>query len=269
MIAASPVEVRELKPHTVMVTGAAAGIGAATARLLASRGHPVLLVDLATQPLEAVAAEIIAQGGQALAAAVDICQRPKIDDALERAEDILGPLGAVAAVAGISRSRPATNLTELDWARVMDVNLSGSLNCALAAYASMKRAGTGSIVFVGSTAAFSGFPGRANYAASKHALLGLTRTLAIEWGADGIRVNMVAPGSIATERAVGAIPPAEASMIVDRTPAGRHGTPEEVAAVIGFLISKDASFLTGVMLPVDGGLSAGHLTSAEIMSSAR
>ena len=250
-----------LPVSAALVTGAAAGIGAATARLLAARGFRVALADLNAHAVQNMADEIVANGGQALALPLDVRDAAAVDDAIETASGALGPVTRLAAVAGVSARGSIETLAREDWAKVMEINVTGSYNVIRAVLPGMREAGGGSIVLTGSTASISGFPNSSAYTTAKHALAGMTRSLCIETGPAGIRVNVVAPGSIATDRARGSLSTDFALRVLDRTPLRRHGRPEEVAEAIAFLLSDSAAFVNGAVIPIDGGLSAGHLTS--------
>jgi NAD(P)-dependent dehydrogenase (short-subunit alcohol dehydrogenase family) len=242
---------------TALVTGAAQGVGLATAALLARLEYHVLLVDL--QPADAQTGRLRADGGEAVAVCGDISSEPFVLELAARIARDHGALDLLVNNAGVSLIAPALETTAAQWQRVMNVNLFGPFLLCKSLGAQMLARGTGSIVNVASVAGLAGISHRSAYNASKHGLIGLTRTLAAEWGGRGIRVNAVCPGWIKTEMDVadqdsGAYGDAD---IVNRVPMARFARPEDVAQAIAFLADPGKSgFVNGVSLPVDGGWTA-------------
>jgi 3-oxoacyl-[acyl-carrier protein] reductase len=173
---------------------------------------------------------------------------------VEAAEEALGPLDAVVLNAGITRDGLAVRMSADDWNAVIDTNLSGAFFTARPALRGMLRRRAGSIVAVSSIVGLIGNPGQANYAAAKAGMIGMVRALAREAGGRGVRVNAVAPGYITTDMTAG-LTDEHRDALLGSTPLGRLGTPEDVAAAVAFLCSDDAAFITGAVLPVDGGLA--------------
>jgi 3-oxoacyl-[acyl-carrier protein] reductase len=237
-----------LRGRVALVTGAARGIGAATARAFARAGARVALLDREAVDLAAAAAET---GGLAIPADVtdDAAVRRAVDGVVAR----WGRLDILVNNAGIVRDAALADVTDDDWAATLDVNLRGTMLCARAAVPHMKAAGFGRILSAASIVARTGNYGQTAYAASKAGIVGLTRTWARELGPRGITANAVAPGFIDTGM-VESVPAKVMAEVVARTPAGRMGRPEEVAAVYLFLASGLASFINGAVVGVDGGL---------------
>ena len=254
----------DLGGRRAFVTGAGSGIGRAIALALAREGASLTLMGRTLQPLQAVAEETQALGAAACVTTGDVRVKADVDRSVAEAVARFGGLDLLVNSAGITQPAWAADMTEEDFDRVISVNLKGTFLCCQAAGRHMIQAGRGAIVNLGSISSFGGQAGRANYAASKAGVIGLTRTLAIEWGRFGIRVNGVAPQLIETPMIAANAPPDFLDRVVkDRTPLGRLGRAEEVAAVTLFLLSDAASYVTGTTVLVDGGLGAGFLTAAQ------
>ena len=237
-----------LRGRVALVTGAARGIGAATARAFAAAGARVALLDRDAAELEAVARDI---GGAAFPADVtdDAAVRRAIDEVVTR----WGRLDILVNNAGIVRDAALADVEDEDWSATLDVNLRGTMLCARAAVPHMKAAGFGRILSATSIVARTGNYGQTAYTASKAGIIGLTRTWARELAPKGITANAVAPGFIDTDM-VKSVPAKVMAELLARTPARRMGRPEEVASVYLFLASDLASFINGAVVGVDGGL---------------
>jgi len=254
---------------SAVVTGGGSGIGRAIAEALAAGGAPVAVVDLLPEGARETVAAIGAAGGRAALVQADVSRWEDVDRAVAAAVRELGPLGILVNAAGILDGyAPADELTPAVWERVLAINLTGSFFACRRALAEMLPRGAGRIVNVASVAGLVGSGGGPAYTASKHGVVGLTRQLAITYAAQGITVNAICPGVIATAlranstRILGADAPVMRGVGGDEaamraiTPAGRRGTLEEVAAAACYLVSEEAAYVTGQTLVVDGGWTA-------------
>lgn len=237
-----------------VVTGAAQGLGSCTSALLARRGFRLLLLD--QQDCGTALARLRAGGATAEALSGDVASEAFADAVASWTAAHAGAADVLVNNAGISLIRPAEHTTAVDWRRVLDVNLLGPFLLSKALGLQMLARRSGSIVNVASVAGLAGIGNRSAYNASKHGLIGLTRTLAAEWGARGVRVNAVCPGWVKTEmdekdQGSGAYSDAD---IINRVPMARFARPEDIAEAIAFLADGERSaFVNGVSLPVDGG----------------
>jgi 3-oxoacyl-[acyl-carrier protein] reductase len=247
-----------LEGRVALITGAARGIGAATARRLAGEGARVTLVDLDEQGCRQVAAEIMESGSEALPLVCDVADGGAVRQMVDTAAAHFGRLDILVNNAGIVRDNLIHKMTEDDFDRVLGVHLRGAFLCSQAAQKYMVPAQYGRIISLSSTSAL-GNRGQANYSAAKAGLQGLTRTLAIELGRFGITVNAVAPGFIdtdmtrATAARMGITPEAFQAGASELIALHRVGQPSEVASVIAFLASEDASYVSGQVIYVAGG----------------
>jgi 3-oxoacyl-[acyl-carrier protein] reductase len=240
-----------------LVTGGSGGIGRACAEALANAGLAVAVGFRSNEvgAKEAVAA-IESAGGRAEAVRIDVTSDDEVSEAFDAIERSLGEVAVLVNAAGLSIDGLAVRYSTEDWQRTLDSNLSGAFRCARRAMRPMLRSRWGRIVNITSVVgALRGNPGQSAYAASKAGLAGMTRSLAREIGSRGITVNAVAPGVIATEM-TDELPEQAREVLIAQTPAERAGSPGEVAAVVGFLASDEASYVNGAVIPVDGGLTA-------------
>ncbi|HEV3328624.1 MAG TPA: 3-oxoacyl-ACP reductase FabG [Acidimicrobiales bacterium] len=234
------------EPRVVVVTGASRGIGLAVASWFAAHGDQVVA-------LSSTGTEV---PGAARSVACDVTDSTAVDAAFTEVEEGLGNVDVLVANAGITIDQLALRMSDDAWQRVLDVNLSGAFYCARRALRKMVRSHAGRIVFVSSVGAFVGLPGQANYAASKAGLVGLARALSREVASRGVTVNVVAPGLVDTDM-LGAVGDDRRAQLASLVPLGRIAAPEEVAGLVGFVASADAAYMTGAVLPLDGGLAMG------------
>ena len=238
---------------TAFVTGGSRGIGRAVVRRLAAEGWSVGIDYLqARDQALALERELRDQGTDCLAVQGDVADRAAIAAAIRRTEEALGPVSLLVNNAGIAGQRQFQDLTEADWRRFFAVNLDGAFHAIQAVLPHMLHEKAGSIVNVSSIWGLRGASCEVAYSASKAALIGLTRSLAMELAPSGIRVNCVAPGVIRTDM-VEVLGEETLAALAEETPAGRLGTAEEVAAAVAFLAGDGASFITGQVLTADGG----------------
>ncbi len=257
----SPFRPDLLAGHVALITGGGTGIGAGISRALAMHGADIVLASRERQHLEPMAAEIEALGRDAVVCKMDVRDVDSCRSTAAAALDRFGRIDLLVNNAAGNFLVPAAELSERGWRAVVDIVLTGTFNMSQAVYAAMRDAGGGSIVNITTTYVTTGAPLMVHSGAAKAGVMNLTRTLAVEWGADGIRVNAVAPGLV--EGTEGSRRLAESIGMVDayskQVPLGRLVHDEDVAAAVLFLASPAASHVTGLEITVDGGASLGGL----------
>jgi 3-oxoacyl-[acyl-carrier protein] reductase len=238
------------------ITGASRGIGRAAALRLARSGLTVA-IGYRSDPesAEEVVQKIASDDGRALAVVIDVTDEDSVGEAFDRIENDLGPVGVLVNNAGFTKDGLAVRYAAETWNTTVAINLNGAFFCSRRALPRMLKARWGRVISVASAAAIRGNAGQTAYSASKAGLLGFTKSLAREVGSRGITVNVICPGFVETRMTEGTTGEAK-ERYMEMTPAGRAGTPEEIAAVIAFLADADASYVNGAVIPVDGGLTA-------------
>jgi 3-oxoacyl-[acyl-carrier protein] reductase len=240
-------EAQEKTPRNVLVTGGNRGIGLAIARAFVAGGDNVVITQRSGEPPEGLTA-----------VRCEVTDSASVDAAFTEAEQIFGgPVEVLIANAGITKDTLLMRMTDEEFDSVIDTNLAGAFRCARRAATGMIRKRRGRIVLISSVVGLYGSPGQTNYAASKAGLIGLARSISRELGGRGITANVVAPGFIDTEMTA-VLPDDQKKAYLSTIPAGRFATPEEVAGVVRFIASDDAGYVTGAVIPVDGGLGMGH-----------
>ncbi|MFC7593877.1 beta-ketoacyl-ACP reductase [Terrabacter sp. GCM10028922] len=233
--------------RNVLVTGGNRGIGLAIARAFAEAGDNVVITHRSGEPPEGL------RGVKC-----EVTDSASVDAAFKEAEEIFGgPVEVLVANAGITKDTLLMRMSDEEFDSVIDTNLAGAFRCARRAATGMIRKRRGRIVLISSVVGLYGSPGQTNYAASKSGLVGLARSITRELGGRGITANVVAPGFIDTEMTA-VLPEDQRKAYLSSIPAGRFATPEEVASVVRFVASDDAGYISGAVIPVDGGLGMGH-----------
>src|SRR5437870_7755005 len=264
-----------LAGRVAVVTGGGAGMGRAIARRVAAERSQVAGAVLSREGAERVAAEVLADGGAAIAVPTDVADSAQVDALFARVVRECGTVDILSNNAGIGELSPrlraqteqafqaimggarlslgvTSRMDDAEWRRMLDVHLFGTFACTRAALRIMEGRGRGAIVNMASVAGLAGIPGSAHYGAAKAGIIGFTKAVALEVGGANIRVNAIAPGLIDTPMTAD-MPPVVRQMVLMRTPLGRSGTPEDIAAVALFLVSDEASFVTGQVVSPNGG----------------
>jgi NAD(P)-dependent dehydrogenase (short-subunit alcohol dehydrogenase family) len=231
--------------RTVLVTGGNRGIGLAVARAFAEQGDRVAVTHR-SQPVEGF-----------VSVPCDVTDNEAVNAAFTSVEEQLGPVEILVSNAGANADQLLLSMKEDAWTSVLDANLTGAYRVARRATSKMIRARWGRMIFISSVVAMTGSPGQTNYAASKAGLIGLARSLAREIGGRGVTVNVVSPGFVTTDMTA-ALPESRRAEILEQVPLKRMASPEEVASAVTYLASDSAGYITGAVVPVDGGLGMGH-----------
>lgn len=249
-------QVFSLNGETALITGGGTGLGLEIARAMAQAGARVILVGRREEVLREAAASI---GERAVWLTHDVAQVERADELVEQATRVAGEPTILVNNAGIHLKKPALEITDTEMLTVLQTHLLGAFALTRAAVPAMQRRGGGSVLFISSMAALFGIPQVAAYSAAKSALTGLIHSLAVELSPGGVRVNGIAPGWIETEMSKKAMAgdPARRDRILARTPMGKFGSPRDVGWAAVYLSSPAARFVTGCLLPVDGGVSIG------------
>jgi 3-oxoacyl-[acyl-carrier protein] reductase len=232
--------------RSVLVTGGNRGIGLAIAQAFAAAGDDVAVTHRGASVPEGL-----------FGVSCDVTDPTQVDAAFDSVEEHQGPVEVLVANAGATSDTLLLRMGEEDWARVIDVNLTGAYRVAKRATRGMLRLRRGRLVFISSVVGLSGSAGQANYAAAKSGLVGLARSLARELGSRGITANVVAPGFVETDMTA-ALPESRKEELLGQIPLGRYASAEEVAGVVTWLAGDAAAYVTGAVIPVDGGLGMGH-----------
>jgi len=242
----------DLQGKVALVTGASGGIGAEIAAALHARGAVVVLHGTRAERLNALAAEL---GERAFVVTANLADREQVAGLVDAAGDVAGaPVGILINNAGITRDGLLMRMKDEDWDDVIEVNMTASMILCRAAMRSMMKARTGRIISISSVVGVTGNPGQTNYAASKAGMIGFSKSLAAELASRGITVNVVAPGFIETPM-TDVLDEAQKANLLTRVPAGRLGTPAEIAASVVFLASDEAAYVTGMTMHVNGGMA--------------
>jgi NAD(P)-dependent dehydrogenase (short-subunit alcohol dehydrogenase family) len=236
----------EATGRVVLITGGSRGIGLATAQRFAALGDRVAVTYNSSPPPEGF-----------FAVKCDVTSSADVDDAFKAVEQHFGPVEILVSNAGMTKDMLLLRMSEDDFTQVVDANLTAAYRVAKRAAQGMLKARKGRIIFVSSVVGLSGSAGQANYSASKSGLVGLARSIARELGSRSITANVVAPGPVATDM-LAALSEDRREALTTAVPLGRLASPDEIAGTITFLASADAAFITGAIIPVDGGLGMGH-----------